>query len=322
MLINFAKHLLDINLWLNQLYIADVELFRIIFQCPSVNYEFVFKFARENGKILYKENSGVFQIIVEKGKNMCLILFAYKVHSQYPLIVVANRDEFFNRKTASVHYWEDEPEILAGRDLEKMGTWMGVTKNGRFAALTNYRDPSEDVSGKRSMGELVAKALIDKESIVDYVKTVQSEADKYPGFNLIVGDKDSLYYFSNKEGKIRKLVPGIYGLSNHLLNTPWPKVEVGMERLRQLIEKDAIKPIENLFTLLLNTETYSDDRLPKTGVPIEMERMLSPLFIKSANYGTRSSTVMLMSKNQVQYVEKIYQPERKKAKQFQFYYGK
>lgn len=247
---------------------------------------------------------------------MCLILFAYKMHPEYPLIVAANRDEFFQRPTAPVHFWDDEPNILAGQDLEKMGTWMGVTKFGRFAALTNYRDPSENIVGKRSRGELVRNALTFKGEISDFFKIVQAESKQFPGFNFIVGDKDQLYYFSNIEGIIRELTPGIYGLSNHLLNTPWPKVEVGRDNFRKLLNKNVTDLPDELFKLLMKADPFPDGLLPNTGVPIEMERMLSPLFIKSDDYGTRSSTVMLMSNNEVSYIERIYQPEAKGERRF------
>jgi len=249
---------------------------------------------------------------------MCLILFAYKMHPEYPLIVAANRDEFFQRPTAPVHFWDDEPNILAGRDLEKMGTWMGVTKFGRFAALTNYRDPSESTVGKRSRGELVRSALKFKGEISDFFKIVQAESNQFPSFNFIAGDKDQLYYFSNTEGIIRELTPGIYGLSNHLLNTPWPKVEVGRDSLRKLLNKNVTDLADQLFKLLMKTDPFPDELLPNTGVPIEMERMLSPLYIKSDDYGTRSSTVMLMSNKEISYIERIYQPEAKGERRFCF----
>ncbi|WP_042337984.1 NRDE family protein [Bacillus andreraoultii] len=253
---------------------------------------------------------------------MCLILFAYKTHSKYPLIVAANRDEFFKRPTSLVHYWEDEPSILAGRDLEKLGTWMGVTTSGRFAALTNYRDPFEHVVGKQTRGELVKNALTYSGDLDAYFKIVSQEKDRYPGFNLIAGDRNRLYYFSNREGKIQELEPGVYGLSNHLLNTPWPKVEVGKKELAQVIDKSNDKIVHDLFAILKNSQSYPDNQLPSTGVSLKMERMLSPLFIKGTDYGTRSSTVMLLSDSEVQYMERVYQPEEKIEQVFRFTYGK
>ncbi|MGG3467558.1 NRDE family protein [Neobacillus pocheonensis] len=237
---------------------------------------------------------------------MCLILFAYKVHPVYKLIVAANRDEFYKRPTAPAYFWEDSPDILAGRDLEKMGTWMGVTNKGRFAALTNYRNPKEVAEGKRSRGELVADALKYNGNLNDYMRELAGNKDKYPGYNLLAGDTDELYYYSNIGQELRKLEAGIYGVSNHLLNTEWPKVRIGKEGLAKIITGKQENIIENLFSLLQNAERASDELLPNTGVPLDMEKMLSPLFIKSDSYGTRSSAIMFMADNEIQYLERVF----------------
>ncbi|MDN3017262.1 NRDE family protein [Paenibacillus sp. BSR1-1] len=237
---------------------------------------------------------------------MCLILFAYNVHPEYKLIVAANRDEFYNRPTAPAHFWEDSPEILAGRDLEKMGTWMGVTDQGRFAALTNYRNPKELTEGKRSRGELVADALKYDGNLEDYMAQLAENNAQYPGYNLLAGDSDELYYYSNIGQKLQKLEPGIYGVSNHLLNTEWPKVKIGKDGLSKIIGGKQEDMVENLFTLLQYSEAAPDELLPNTGVPLDMERMLSPLFIKSGHYGTRSSTIMLMSDKEIKYIERVF----------------
>ena len=237
---------------------------------------------------------------------MCLILFAYRVHPIYKLIVAANRDEYYQRPTASAHYWEDYPNILAGRDLEKMGTWMGVNKNGYFAALTNYRDPNESTDGKRTRGELVTKALTYEENIEDYLTSISNAKEMYPGYNLLIGDKDHLYYYSNIENQAKKLQPGVYGLSNGVLSSAWPKVEKGKKELNRIIHLNDVNMIEELFALLKSADPFPDNLLPKTGVSLEWERLLSSLFIKSKDYGTRSSTVLLMSDHQIQYVERSY----------------
>lgn len=241
---------------------------------------------------------------------MCLVLFAYRVHPEYKLIVAANRDEFYQRRTAPVHYWEDSPEILAGRDLEKMGTWMGVTTAGRFAALTNYRNPNEDTEGKRSRGELVADALKTKGTVKDYLEGLVRNNDMYPGYNLLAGDGNDLYYYSNQGQELQKLEPGLYGVSNHLLNTLWPKVQIGKEAMLQIVNEQQGDLVEKLMTLLQNADLASDERLPNTGVSLEMEKMLSPLFIKSDHYGTRSSTVLLMSDQEIHYVERVFTKDR------------
>ncbi len=248
---------------------------------------------------------------------MCLILFAYRVHSDYPLIVASNRDEFFQRPTAAAHFWEDTPEILAGRDLEKMGTWMGVTTKGRFAALTNYRNPKEKAEGKRSRGELVAEALKYKGNVKDYMDGLVQKNALYPGYNLLAGDLNNLYYYSNVGEMLRRLEPGIYGVSNHLLNTEWPKVKSGREGLTGVMnECHEGNLIRKLFELLQHSEPAPDELLPSTGLSLEWERMLSPLFIKIEGYGTRSSTVMLMSEKEIQYVERVFSETGVKQQRF------
>jgi uncharacterized protein with NRDE domain len=247
---------------------------------------------------------------------MCLILFAYQIHPDYKLIVAANRDEFYQRPTAPAHFWEDAPDILAGRDLEKMGTWMGVTRSGQFAALTNYRDPKEVTEGKRSRGELVLDALKYNGDVLEYMKSLARNNALYPGYNLLAGDGDQLYYYSNVGKEIKKLTPGIYGVSNHLLNTEWPKVQMGKAGLTEIINKKQTDLVEDLLTLLQKADQAPDKNLPKTGVSLEIERMLSPMFIKSENYGTRSSTVLLMSEKEIQYVERVFSINEIKDQQY------
>lgn len=247
---------------------------------------------------------------------MCLILFAYKVHPKYKLIVAANRDEFYERPTAPAHFWEDHPHILAGRDLRKMGTWMGVTENGRFAALTNYRDPNEVTEGKRSRGDLVADFLKGSASPADFMNRASEHRISYPGYNLLAGNLEELFYYSNVEDRVELLQPGIYGVSNHVLDTEWPKVKKGKEGLSALIDNAEGNLTEDLFTLLQNADPAPDDRLPKTGVSLEWERILSPLFIKSDGYGTRSSTVLLMSKDEIFYKERVHIGEDRQEQEF------
>jgi uncharacterized protein with NRDE domain len=249
---------------------------------------------------------------------MCLILFAYHVHPVYKLIVAANRDEFYQRPTALAHYWEDNPDILAGRDLEKMGTWMGVTKNGRFSALTNYRDPKEATDGKRSRGELVVDALQYKGNVSEYMQNLVNKNDLYPGYNLLTGNANELYYYSNIGQELKKLKPGVYGVSNHLLNTEWPKVQKGVGGMTKIIDEKQVNMEEQLFTLLQNADQSPDKLLPKTGVSLELERLLSPMFIKSEKYGTRSSTILLMSDKEIRYTERVFENDSIRNKQFTF----
>lgn len=240
---------------------------------------------------------------------MCLINFAYKINSTYDLVVAANRDEFYQRETAKAHFWEDAPHVLAGRDLEKMGTWMGVTKEGRFAALTNYRAPREDTEGKRTRGELVSDFLKGTASPREYLEAVHERNHSYPGFNLVVSDGESLFYYSNRERDIRKLEPGIYGLSNHLLDTPWPKVQKGKEGLGACLDSGSSELDPCLFQTLQRAEPASDQDLPDTGIPLEWERSLSPLFIDTPKYGTRASTLVYQNQIQIRFVERVYEGE-------------
>jgi uncharacterized protein with NRDE domain len=249
--------------------------------------------------------------------NLCLILFAYHAHETYKLIVAANRDEFYERPTTPVHYWDDHPYILAGRDLYKMGTWMGVTKAGRFAFLTNYRNPKETTDGKRSRGDLVADFLKNNECPENYMHEAAKKRDFYPGYNLLAGDTNELYYYSNIEDKVQKLESGIYGVSNHLLNSEWPKVKRGKEGLSRIIsENNDGELAERILTFLQKTDPASDEMLPNTGVSLEWERILSPIFIKTDSYGTRSSTVLLMSNEEIYLKERVYLKERMNEQQY------
>ena len=242
---------------------------------------------------------------------MCLILFAYDHHPDFRLILAANRDEFYERPAAPLGYWEDHPHVLAGRDLRQSGTWMGVTKNGKFAAITNYREPGRQIPDAPSRGHLVSDFLIGDAPPSDYLEHLQQQAQQYNGFNLLVGDARSLYYYSNRGDGIFQLEPGIYGLSNRLLDTGWPKVHHGKERLAGLIEQESELPRQEILVLLQTQERPPDDQLPDTGVGIEWERTLSPMFISSPNYGTRCSTLLTMDRSKhVRITELTWQPAR------------
>lgn len=222
---------------------------------------------------------------------MCIIFFAYKSHPNYRLIVAANRDERYARPTDRAHFWHDEPNILAGRDLEKMGSWLGITKTGRFAALTNFRNPNENQQNKQSRGQIVRNFLAGNESPRDFLVQLQQERNNYPGFNALTGNDDSLVYYSNYENEIKQLNPGIYGLSNHLLDTPWPKIEKGKRRMEALLQHRTVG-VNDLFDLLKDAEPAPKHKLPNTGVPKDLEKQLSSIFIKTPHYGTRCSTII------------------------------
>jgi uncharacterized protein with NRDE domain len=225
---------------------------------------------------------------------MCLILFAHRADPRYRLIVAANRDEFFRRPAAPAGFWTDAPWILGGRDLEKGGAWMGIARNGRWAAVTNFRDGATPAPGARSRGELVANYLIDSAAPQAYVGLVQQVADDYPGFNLLVGDRQVLHYLSNKEDGPMMLAPGIYGLSNGPLDIPWPKVERGKTALRATLDAGPEKLTTVLMAMLADRSIVEDHALPQTGVGRDWERRLSASFISAPGYGTRASTVLMI----------------------------
>ncbi|HMX16411.1 MAG TPA: NRDE family protein [Rhodocyclaceae bacterium] len=222
---------------------------------------------------------------------MCLILVAWKAHPRFPLVVAANRDEFFARPTATAGFWPETPAMLAGRDLQAGGTWMGYTRNGRFAALTNFRDPAQMRTDAESRGALVAGFLSGDETPEAYLARVGPQGPRYNGFNLLVADRDELAWYSNVGGGKKVLAPGIYGVSNHLLDTPWPKLQAAKSALARAL--DALPDDQALFDLLRDDEIHPDDALPRTGVSVEWERVLSSAFVKAPGYGTRSSTVLL-----------------------------
>lgn len=224
---------------------------------------------------------------------MCLIALAWKVSPAFPLVVAANRDEWRERPTQPAHWWPDQPRLLAGRDLQAGGTWMGITKSGRFAAVTNFRDPSDKRSTARSRGGLVSEFLLGVQSPLDYLEHLVPRAREYNGFNLIVGDGLSLHYYGSRENAARAIEPGIHGLSNHLLDEPWPKVVHAREAMRRALDEAA--PAEPLFDMLSSPDVVTDAELPRTGVELAWERRLSAALITGEDYGTRASTVLVVN---------------------------
>ena len=237
---------------------------------------------------------------------MCLIVFANNIHQKYKLIFAANRDEFYNRPSKQADFWTEHPDLLAGKDLQAGGTWLGITRGGRFAAITNFRDLKNHRNDAPSRGNLTLDFLLNDVTPEEYYKGLKSELISYNGFNLILGNIDELYYFSNKTEGLKKLEPGIHGISNAILDTLWPKVEKSKLQLKRLIEYQDIHPWE-VLNILDDTSPAKDEELPDTGVGIELERTLSSIFIKSERYGTRSSTIVTVDKhNSVRFVEKTY----------------
>ncbi|WP_024694233.1 NRDE family protein [Pseudomonas syringae] len=222
---------------------------------------------------------------------MCLIVFAWHPSRAQPLIVAANRDEFYARPARPLSQWEDVPNIYAGRDLEAGGTWMGIAADGRFAAVTNIRDPGQPL-GLRSRGELVAKFLAGEHTLEDYVAEIAARAGEYTGFNLLMGDAGRLYYLNSADPTPQLLGEGVYGLSNAGLNTPWPKLLKARAALTAQL--DDPQP-QALLNLLRDAEPAADAELPETGVGLVTEKLLSSVFIASPNYGTRASTVLIVN---------------------------
>jgi len=221
---------------------------------------------------------------------MCLIVFAWRPGHAQPLIVAANRDEFYARPTSPLAQWAHAPHVHAGRDLEAGGTWLGIGANGRFAALTNIRDPDQPPS-RKSRGELVADFLSGDRSIDDYLSDVVRRSLEYAGFNLLIGNAHELWHFNARETEAVMLVPGIYGLSNAGLDTPWPKLLKAKAALSGVLEDP--QP-EALLEILSDAQTAELADLPNTGVGLATESLLSSVFIASQSYGTRASTALIV----------------------------
>lgn len=224
------------------------------------------------------------------------------MHPHYPLVLLANRDEFYARPSRRAQWWLETPGILAGKDLQGGGTWMGLNRHGAFAALTNIREPDAFDPKACTRGELVIDWLKSSGDPPSYLKSVDSRADSYNGFNLLLGDASTVWHYDNRQRQPRSLGPGIYGLSNAVLDTAWPKLEAGKAELAQALHKERLDQ-EALFDILLNEELAPDEFLPSTGVSLEWERLLSARFIKSPEYGTRVSSLLLMHREKPVYFE-------------------
>lgn len=232
---------------------------------------------------------------------MCLIAFNWQPDADPPLQVWANRDEFLSRPAAATDFWPEAPQVLAGRDLSAGGSWMGVTRQGRFAALTNFRDPSAP-AGRRSRGLLVSGFLLGSEPAATYAARVQTEAAEYGGFSLLVCDGDELWYAGSQVAAAFAVSPGWHGLSNALLDTPWPKLGRLVQAARALTGTD-MAPGESALAILSDTTSAADSELPDTGVGLDMERMLSPVCIRTPVYGTRNSTWLRLGLTEISWQE-------------------
>lgn len=226
---------------------------------------------------------------------MCLVFFSYKTTPGYHLVVAANRDEFLARPTAPLGFFDAEQTILAGRDLQGGGTWLGITVQLRFAALTNYRNPLENRTDVPSRGEIITDYLRGNMDPGRYMQELAQRSRRYNGFNLLLGDKQDLYYHCNMATGVQKLVPGFYGLSNSLLDVPWPKVVRGKTMLYPHMVATQHVDASTLFKLLGDASRPPDDQLPNTGVGLDWERLLSSICIDGVDYGTRSSAVITVT---------------------------
>ena len=237
---------------------------------------------------------------------MCLILFALDAHPRYRLVLAANRDEYFSRPTAPANFWGDAPSVLAGRDLAAKGTWLGVTRCRRLAAVTYYREPATPAHHLPSRGKLAADFLAGAMPPEEYLESLRQDEARYGGFNLLFGIGPQLLYHTNRGQTAAHVDRGIHGLSNGLLDTPWPKVNAGKERLERLLRDPCLEP-EQVFRLLRDPAPFPDPLLPNTGFGLERERHLSPIFVTGSEYGTRSSTVILLDlDNRLIFQERTY----------------
>jgi uncharacterized protein with NRDE domain len=243
---------------------------------------------------------------------MCIILTALDVHPRYPLILLSNRDEFYSRETLPLHRWEGDVPMYAGRDLKEGGAWLGMTARGRIATVTNYREPPKEGSWL-SRGLIVSRFLAGEDGPSDFLHDLQEEGDRYRPLNVLCGYPDSLYYYSNRGEGVHRVEPGILGLSNGLLDEPWPKVERGKRLFSELVQQEDEFPVEKAFSIMKDTRRPPDESLPDTGFGLEGERFLSTIFIQGEKYGTRCTTLVLVDRDGNAYMEeRIHVPDKQR----------
>lgn len=249
----------------------------------------------------------------KKSPCMCLIVFAYKVHPEYPLILAGNRDEFHDRPSQSLFKWDTDPAIVAGKDIKGGGTWLGVSENGRIAALTNYRDLQRIKENVPSRGEIIPEFLLSKDDLQPSLNQLEKKSGIYNCFNLIAGSADQLFYLSNHGHSLKAVEPGVHVISNAALNTPWPKAKWAFDRFRSILANGSLES-ESIFKMLKSSDRYPIEMLPETGLSKEMEVAVSSVFILTDHYGTRSSSMITIDKQyQFEFSEKVYRPGTKKV---------
>lgn len=240
---------------------------------------------------------------------MCLIALAWNHHANYELVVAANRDEFHKRQTAAADFWPDSPNVLAGRDLEQGGSWLGLSTTGRFAGITNARGTIVPNPDAPSRGWLIRDFLQGEQSARDFAEGLLDEIDRYAGFNLFLADREHLIYLSNvTEPAVRELQPGRYVLSNGHLDSDWPKMQRAGAALDDAMGSPDVS-VDDLLSLLTDSTPAMDAELPDTGVGTDMERLLSPIFITSPVYGTRCSTAITVRQGNVNFHERRFDPD-------------
>jgi len=231
---------------------------------------------------------------------MCLIVFAHRYHSRLPLVIAANRDEFHSRPTRAAQFWSSDQkqlDLLAGKDLTQGGTWLGMSRGGRIAAVTNIRNP-DATGGSKSRGFLTSDFLLGQEHAADYLQQVQDSLHDFAGFNLLLGDQHGLFYLNSVDGQIEELKPGIYGVSNGILDSDWPKVNAGKTAIKNLLNEDDVS-IDTLTAIMMDRQPAPDPELPSTGIPLKLERQLSASFIVNPQreYGTRCTTAIILDEH-------------------------
>ena len=251
---------------------------------------------------------------------MCLILFALNKHPKYKLILAANRDEFYQRPTLSADFWDDNKSILGGKDVKSGGTWLGINKNGRFIAITNYRNPKNENKDALSRGEISKNFLTGELSVTQFIKQLSVNRHDYNGFNLLLSDNafDTFLHYSNITNRLEQITNDYHGLSNHLLDTAWPKVTSAIHHLR-IITKSKEFGIGELIKMLTDNQEAPEKSLPSTGISLELEKKLSPVFISMKDYGTRCSTALLVTKqNDIVFYEVTYDHKKQIIAEKQF----
>ncbi|WP_340104993.1 NRDE family protein [Rhodohalobacter sp. 8-1] len=237
---------------------------------------------------------------------MCLIVFSYNHHKKYPVILAGNRDEFYGRDARQAHFWDTSPPLLAGKDLRAGGTWLGVNQNGEFGAITNFRDLDNPINGERSRGEIIPEFLTQPGPPKKKLSRIQKNSSAYSGFNLLAGNANQIFYLNNVNRQFQSVKPGIHGISNAFLDTPWPKVEKAKSLFKKVVQSEKINP-EEIFQLLQDSESFPLEKLPNTGLSPEMEKAVSPIFIETDDYGTRCSSLLTIDNDgQVQFTERTF----------------